>query len=122
KAYYHAGEANDGYMRDKCVFSDGVSIYDTMSVNVKYKQRALLTYSLNAYSPFEGWRVVFTGTKGRMEAEEVKRGANAGDPYSTINIFHHQGEVVTYKNLRTGGSHGGGDERLLKMLFVPGLK
>ncbi|MDF2669987.1 MAG: oxidoreductase domain protein [Paenibacillus sp.] len=117
RAYYHNGEANDGYMRDKCVFSDDVNIYDTMTVNVKYKQGTLLNYSLNAYSPYEGWRAVFMGTKGRMEVEEVKRGLSEAEPYTTIKLFRHQGEMITYQNKKAGGSHGGGDERLRKMLF-----
>lgn len=119
--YYRKGEAYDGYMRDKCVFSDDIDIYDTMTVNVKYRRGALLSYSLNAYSPYEGWKAVFVGTNGRVEAEEVKRGLNEDDGHTYIRHFKHDGEVVTYRNRKAEGSHGGGDKLLRRMLFEPGV-
>ena len=51
------------------VFSHGISIEDTMGVLVKYKSGAIMTYSLNAYMPWEGYRVCFNGTEGRIEYE-----------------------------------------------------
>lgn len=38
----------------KSVFSDGITIEDTLSVLVKYQNQVQLTYSLNAYLPWEG--------------------------------------------------------------------
>ncbi|MCF7848095.1 MAG: Gfo/Idh/MocA family oxidoreductase [Kiritimatiellales bacterium] len=58
-----------GYIRDYCPFRDDVDIYDTMSVNVRYKNGGLLTYSLNASVPFEGWNLAVNGTKGRLESK-----------------------------------------------------
>jgi hypothetical protein len=45
-----------------------------MSVLVRYKSGAMMSYSLNAYSPVEGFRVTMTGTKGRMEVECYRTG------------------------------------------------
>src|SRR5699024_2072274 len=42
KNFYLEGD----YIRDQCVFKDDIDIYDTASVQVKYKGGANLTYSL----------------------------------------------------------------------------
>ena len=72
KRLYLDAEHEDQYFRDQSVFGDGISIEDTMGALVKYKNGAILTYSLIAYSPWEGFRVVFNGTKGRLELDVVE--------------------------------------------------
>jgi len=67
KERYLDCEAEDGYFRDKCVFSGEVNIWDNMAVNVRYKQGTLLNYMLHTYSPYEGYRIALNGTKGRLE-------------------------------------------------------
>ena len=59
----------DVYFRDKSVFSEEISIEDSMGVMVRYKNNAILTYSLNSYLPLEAFRVAFNRSKGRMEVE-----------------------------------------------------
>lgn len=66
---YLEAEQYDGYLRDQSVFGDGISIEDTMGVLVRYKNKAILTYSLNAYMPWEGYRVACNGTKGRIQVD-----------------------------------------------------
>lgn len=63
------------------VFGDGISIKDDLSVLVRYKNRATMTYYLTAYSPWEGYRVAFNGSKGRLEYEvhEASYVSGAGD-------------------------------------------
>ena len=80
KEFYFDAEDIDGYYRDRCVFSPDIDIEDTMSVTVKYSKGAILTYSLIAYSPYEGWRIAISGTDGRIEAEEFHSGHYAGGP------------------------------------------
>jgi len=63
RSLYAEAEAEDGYWRDGCVFAEEIDIWDTMSVSVRYRGGALLTYALNAYSPYEGWRAMLTGTR-----------------------------------------------------------
>ena len=46
KGLYLDAEHEDGYQRDQSVFGDGISIEDTMGVMVRYKNKAILTYSL----------------------------------------------------------------------------
>jgi predicted dehydrogenase len=71
---YLEAEAEDGYVRDLDVFGPGISIEDNLAVLVGYRSGALLTYSLNAHSPWEGYRVSVNGDAGRAELEVVERG------------------------------------------------
>ncbi|MBQ8321843.1 MAG: Gfo/Idh/MocA family oxidoreductase [Clostridia bacterium] len=123
--YYNA-EHEDGYIRDQSVFGDYISIEDTMNVVVQYASGAQLSYSLNAYSAREGFRVTFTGTNGRIEldvAEEVY--INAGGDADKEGCLKHKSIVV--QNLfgqrydveieEGDGGHGGGDKVLLNDIF-----
>ncbi|QUI25728.1 Gfo/Idh/MocA family oxidoreductase [Vallitalea pronyensis] len=126
KELYLDAEQEDGYLRDQSVFGDGISIEDTMSVLVRYKNKALLTYSLTAYSPWEGYRVNFTGDKGRLEVTSIedvyvngqgdasKEGVLKG---MSITVYPQFGEAYTLEMPIQLGGHGGGDPALLKDLF-----
>lgn len=134
--YYNA-EHEDGYYRDQSVFGDGISIEDNVGVLVRYENKVILTYSLNAHSPWEGYRVMFNGTKGRLEYTVVETSYVSGD-HEDFNqpgmrelhndtknmvpeiLFRpHWGKPmeITYEQTCKGG-HGGGDVRLLKDIFV----
>lgn len=117
KMLYLDAEGGDGYIRDACVFSDEINICDTMAVNVKYKKGTTLSYSLVTYSPYEGWSLSLTGTKGRMEAKEFHSGNRAGDEFNVINVYDLKGSEKTFNTKKKFQSHGGGDVRLLDMLF-----
>jgi predicted dehydrogenase len=71
---YLKAEGDDGYLRDRDVFSAGISIEDNAGVLVTYQSGAILTYALNAHSPWEGYRVSVNGTEGRVELDVVERG------------------------------------------------
>ena len=126
KRLYLDAEVDDGYIRDQSVFGDNISIEDTMNVLVQYASGAQLSYSLNAYSPWEGFRVCFTGTKGRIELE-VKEAVyvNAGGDSSKEGVVN--GKSITVFPLfdapynvpieEKKGGHGGGDTVLLNDLF-----
>lgn len=125
---YLNAESDDGYIRDQSVFGDGISIEDTMGVLVKYKSGAIMTYSLTAFSPKEGFKVVFTGTKGRMEvtAEEKVYINAAGDKNmegavkcDSIFVFPMFGTPYEVVVDQTEGGHGGGDPVLLDDIFLP---
>ena len=73
KAMYLDAEPEDGYQRDQSVFGDGINIEDTMGVLVQYQNKAILTYSLVAYQPWEGYRIAINGTKGRIEMNIVEQ-------------------------------------------------
>lgn len=84
---YLDAEVHDGYVRDQDVFSDGITIEDNMAVLVRYAGGPVLTYSLNAHAPWEGYRVGINGTQGRVELSVVERAhvqaASAGDVVGT---------------------------------------
>ncbi|MFD2331097.1 Gfo/Idh/MocA family protein [Cohnella sp. GCM10020058] len=126
KAMYLDAEAEDGYRRDQSVFGDGISIEDTMSVLVKYKNKAQLTYSLNAYLPWEGYQIAFNGTKGRIEMKIVEQSyVNSGGDKAlegavqgvTILVFPMFGEPYKAEFEMGEGGHGGGDPVLLNDIF-----
>ena len=81
---YLDAEADDGYVRDRNVFAPGVTIADDMSVLVTYDSGATMTYHLNAYAPWEGYRLMVNGSRGRLELEVVETASVAppasGDP------------------------------------------
>jgi predicted dehydrogenase len=72
RGLYLDAEDETGYRRDRNVFGEGITAEDTMSVSARYRRGAILTYSLVAYSPWEGFRVSITGDRGRVELEQVE--------------------------------------------------
>ena len=123
---YLNAEQEDGYIRDQSVFGDNISIEDTMNVLVKYANGAQMSYSLNAYSPWEGFRVNFTGTNGRIEVEVVEKVyINAGGDVSNegvlkgkrITVYPMFGEPYNVNVIEGEGSHGGGDKVMLDYIF-----
>ncbi len=50
-----------------------------MNVLVDYDNGATLSYTLNAFSPWEGYIVTFNGTKGRLEHKVEERVSLFGD-------------------------------------------
>lgn len=119
EAYYLGAEKDDGYVRDQCVFGDDITIYDSMSLNVRYEGAVTLNYSLIAYSPYEGWRAVIHGTKGRLEAEVHTSGEHADEPFHQLRLYDHKGNVAIHRVKKLKGGHGGSDAKLQRMLFVP---
>jgi predicted dehydrogenase len=117
-ALYYAAEHEDGYFRDRCVFAEDIDIEDTMSATVRYRGRALLSYSLVAYSPIEGWRMSVTGTKGRLEAEEYHSGPRSSETPQRITLHRDAGEPRIVEVPMSRGGHSGGDARLRQLLFA----
>ncbi len=126
KAMYLDAEHEDGYLRDQSVFGDGISIEDTLGVMVTYKNKAILTYSLNAYLPWEGFIISFNGSKGRMEVKVreqsyINSGGSKEDEgklaEKSIQILPMFGEPYEVEVVEGEGGHGGGDPILLQDLF-----
>jgi predicted dehydrogenase len=126
KAMYLDAEKEDGYYRDQSVFGDGISIEDTMGVMVRYKNQAIMTYSLNAYLPWEGYRIAFNGSRGRLQALIVERPyINAGGEGAAegttrikqITVFPQFAEPYEAEISEGVGGHGGGDTVMLDDIF-----
>jgi predicted dehydrogenase len=128
---YLDAEEETGYIRDRNVFRDGIDIEDSMSVIVKYRSGVTLNYSLNAYCPYEGFRLHISGDKGRLEYEErhashIIRGqsdteleAEQGDGEHWRRLVHFPlfGTPKTIPVEELEGGHGGGDPLLQEQMF-----
>jgi len=64
---YLKAEGEDGYVRDGCVFDPSIDICDQMAVLIRYVNGIDVSYTLNAFSPYESLRCVIEGSKGRLE-------------------------------------------------------
>ncbi|MEU8150061.1 Gfo/Idh/MocA family oxidoreductase [Nonomuraea sp. NPDC048901] len=132
KRLYLDAEHEDGYIRDQDVFGPGVTIDDNMSVLVRYANRAMLTYSLTAHAPYEGYRVVFNGTEGRIELEVCERSwtpphaaidpsaatkQHAAGAWEKLILHRHWQEAEEITIEQGEGGHGGGDRLLLNDIF-----
>ena len=138
KELYLDAEHHDGYHRDQNVFAPGVSIEDDMAVLVRYDTGATMTYHLTAYAPWEGYRLMVNGSKGRLELEVVESdhvapaaaGAVKGEPGAEstaergfkrllVRPYWAPPREVVVEGLSRGG-HGGADIRMLSDLVEPG--
>jgi hypothetical protein len=133
------------------VFAADIGIEDDMSVMVRYQSGATMTYHLvslvaprhtselmslpkTAYSPWEGYRVMFNGSQGRLELEVVESefrlpSDEGGVTHGVSALPHAGGARVTLQRLWEKpqdlpividhSAHGGGDVRMLSKLFGP---
>lgn len=142
KKLYLEAEHEDGYIRDRNCFAEGITIEDNLSMIIKYKNRAVMTYNTYAYAPWEGYRCVFNGSKGRIEINVVESGYSAGgepvakesdsgqeQPYIQGGV--EKTKIVVYPLfeapyvvdvVKGDGGHGGGDPVLLRDVLVGDVK
>lgn len=136
---YPDNEKYDGYLRDGCVWSNEIDIYDKMSAQIIYANGVTANYSLTTYSPYEGWQIAFNGMKGRIETwedipylqktldDQSKRHAiemsDADDAVSgevreiiAMDNFAQNFEIYTTPKIK--GGHGGGDIRMQRRIFT----
>ena len=120
-AFYHNCEDVDHYYRDSCVFSEKIDIEDSVCVNVEYSGGAIMSYSLTAHSPYEGFRMVLNGTDGRLELSKTSERAKniLGDYGFAMKIFNRKGEVINKNilgdSLKNG--HDGADDPMRDRFF-----
>ncbi|WP_027479212.1 Gfo/Idh/MocA family protein [Gryllotalpicola ginsengisoli] len=140
KGLYFDAEKYDGYLRDRDVFDPGITIEDNLSLVVDYDTGASMSYSLNAHSPWEGYRIAVNGTEGRAELDVVERGAVLRgpdgfvvvDPSAQPGLFpaadvrppserllvQRHWEPAEEVPIEAGtGGHGGGDALMLDHVF-----
>jgi predicted dehydrogenase len=128
KALYLDQEAFDGYHRDQCVFSELIDIEDGLALTVDYRSGAQMSYSLNAFMPWEGYVIVFNGSKGRLEhktEETVYINGDGSVPGAVkhegtwIRVYPHFAPAYEIPVWEAVGGHGGGDDLLLRDVFFP---
>ena len=134
---YLNAEDESGYIRDRNVFGDNITIEDTMSVIARYRNGVQLSYSLHAYCPWEGYRIAINGTQGRLEVELVesvgrhfKPGEEPAD-YDPAAVWDRFGRkrIRVYPMFglpydvdipeTNAGGHGGADPIMLEQIFHP---
>jgi len=120
KKMYLDCEDADGYVRDKCVFSEEIDIEDTLNLTVRYNKGTIMNYSLIAHSPYEGFRLVLSGSKGRLEIGKILGKKPNYDPErdNYIKLYDRQGEIFIDPAPDIEGEHGGADGELQKNLFI----
>ena len=126
---YLKNEAHDSYFRDRCVFSADIDIEDTMNVIVKYRNKVTLSYSLNAFMPWEGYTVAINGSSGRIEhrcAETVYINGDGTVPGELkkegtwTRVYPHWQPAYEVDIWTAEGGHGGADPAMLRYIFDPG--
>ena len=131
RGLYLDAESESGYIRDGNVFGENITAEDTMAVLARYANGALLSYCLVAYAPWEGLRIAFTGTAGRLELDIVENVSQlkteAGPASASKGAFAHAsiraypmfGQAYELDVPRGQGGHGGADPLMLAQLFAP---
>ncbi len=116
---YVENEKYDGYLRDGCVFKEDIDIFDKMAVQIKYANKVQVSYSLTAYAPYEGYRISFNGTKGKVDAWIKEKQPWDEEGFDEIQITSNFGKRELIKISNTEGGHGGGDDRMKQHIFLP---
>jgi predicted dehydrogenase len=116
-ALYAECESVDGYHRDGCVFREDVNIFDTMAALVRYSNGVSMAYSLNAFMPFEGYRVGFNGEKGRLEVRDYERQPFEVPRETEMQLTLSFGKREEIEVPRPEGGHAGGDDILRDVVF-----
>jgi predicted dehydrogenase len=114
---YAKCEDVDGYYRDGCVFREDINIFDTMSAVVKYSNGTTMNYALNAFTPYEGYRVAFNGEKGRLDVQSFERQPWPVENEHEIYITKSFGKRTQVPVAKAVGGHGGGDDRMRDQIF-----
>jgi predicted dehydrogenase len=113
---YAQNEQYDGYLRDGCVFKEDINIFDKMAATIHYANGVNVSYSLTTYSPYEGYRIAFNGTGGRLEAWIKESGKMVIEHYDELMLSKNFGDVEYIKIPQAEG-HGGGDALLRDKIF-----
>ena len=116
-ALYGAPSAEDGYVRDACVFRDAIDVPDTMAATIRFANGAMASYSLNACMPVEGHHIAFNGTKGRLELRQYEKQPYEMPRHDEILLLRNFEPLERIIVLHQAGGHFGGDDRLRNMLF-----
>ena len=106
------------YPKDIYLYDDEIDIEDTYSALVRYEGGASLAYSLDFSSPWEGYRVVISGTHGQIESRHGRTPDGTALPGSDTFTFSPLfGPPETIAVIVRDGGHEGADPLLRNDLF-----
>lgn len=114
---YAANEHYDGYLRDGCVWKEDINIFDKMAVQIQYANKVQVSYSLTTYSPYEGYRIAFNGTKGRLDFWMHEKQPWPMDDFDELQITDNFGKTEYIKLPRIQSGHFGGDDLMRDKIF-----
>ncbi len=114
---YVRAESEDGYLRDACVFRPKINIWDTMNVQVQYHNRVSMSYSLNAFMPYEGYFVGFNGTQGRLDARVYHQQPWKTETLADFRLTRNFGPSKAFAIKAGGGGHWGADGVMQDQIF-----
>lgn len=114
---YVKAEPADGYLRDACVFRERINIWDTMNAQVLYHNRVAMSYSLNAFMPYEGFTVGFNGTKGRLDVRVYHNQPWRSENLAELRITRSFGSTQTFAIKAGAAGHFGADEIMQRQIF-----
>ena len=88
-----------------------------MTATVKYSTDVIMSYSLNAYMPIEGYSLSFNGDGGRVEIRSY-----AGQPFEVasemeVSVIKAFGTRTRVDVPTVEGEHGGADDALRNLIF-----
>ncbi len=122
---YKDAESVDGYIRDKCVFSDRHSIYDNYTVNMQLESGVIGNYVLTTFGPREQCYFEICGTEASLEAGSDT--LNGGEYVRIIKQKSYNPESMymdgaTIEKIEFGDEggmhgHGGADVRMVASLL-----
>lgn len=123
---YLNAEKDSGYIRDQNVFRDGIDIEDSMSVLIRYRSGVIANYSLNAFSPREGFRVSISGDRGRIDYHEdygshligEALNNNLENPIRSLTVQPLFSSLYEVEIPAFEGGHGGGDPLIQEQMFA----
>jgi len=114
---YAANEKHDGYTRDGCVWKEDIDIFDKMAVQIRYANKVQVSYSLTTYSPYEGYRIAFNGTKGRIDFWMHERQPWPMESIDEVRVTDNFGKTETLRYKRVEADHYGGDPLMKDKIF-----
>jgi len=114
---YVKNEQYDGYLRDGCLWSEEIDIYDKMGAQIRYANGVQVSYSCTTYSPYEGYRIAFNGTEGRLEAWVHEQQPWPREDFDELRVTGNFGETELIRIPHGSGGHGGGDTRMQDFIF-----
>ncbi|MGA3325690.1 MAG: Gfo/Idh/MocA family oxidoreductase [Terriglobia bacterium] len=117
--FYVNAESEDDYIIDGCVYRRNINVWDTMTLNVRYHTGVLMSFSLNAFMPYEGYRIAFNGTKGRLDAR-----AYHAQPWKVeepleirVTPLFKESRTMGAERQNSTGGHWGSDSKLQDSIF-----
>ncbi len=119
KNMYANCEDVDGYYRDGCVWDNEIDSFDTSAVHVTFNNGTQMSYTINAFLPFEGQFICITGETGRLEVRLNDQQSWEVPGQAEFRLSSDMKTSRYWTVNATEGTHGGADERIRERMFLP---